>query len=213
MTGLEVAVIVAVALVVCTMTTAGVAVARTAKRLRRPILLRPGDRVPLRWRWSPEPAAILHRRLVTAVGVVRLARPERWPRPVEGGMLARSVAAWRQRRAGEDPGLRPAWVGPVAELEDLAAAVDERVVEAGSQPRLLRQTLLVDLRTEVAVVERVAGRVVTTLQAWDDSVELGSGGPGRVTGFSRAAVERRAARIGEQLDTLDAALAELRRRA
>lgn len=217
--GLEIVVVVVVALAVWATLMAGVGVAAASRRLRRPILLHPGDRIPLRWRWSPEPAAVLHRRLLSAVGRVRLSQPGGWPAPealagADGGLLA----GWRRgrllRRQERDRDAWPAWVAPVRDLEGLAAAVDARLVAAGSQPRGVRHLVMADLATEVATVEGVARRLVRTLREWEVSVEAGGldAGPGPGLGPVAAAVGRDGARIARELDALDAALAELRRR-
>ncbi|HZD66123.1 MAG TPA: hypothetical protein VE152_08505, partial [Acidimicrobiales bacterium] len=57
-TGLELVVIVALGVALWAVVAAGVGVATLTRRWRRPIVLQPGDRVPLRWRWSPELAAL-----------------------------------------------------------------------------------------------------------------------------------------------------------
>ncbi|GEM_PF-3615300 len=235
LTGLEVTLAVVLALVVWGMVAAALAVTGAVRRWREPILLRPGDRVPLLWRWSPGPAAVLHRRLVTAVRWVRLARPPGWPPQPEPGRGP--LHAWRARRrlrAAWDPSCWPAWVAPVVELEDLAAAIDRRLLQSRGQPRGLRLAILRDLAGEVATLEGLARRLVGTLRAWEMSVEqpgerVAPGdrpleapttlGPARAAAWPQAPVSlsdpapgRAGASITGELDALDAALEELRRR-
>jgi hypothetical protein len=245
LTGVEVVIAVVLALAVWGTATVGLAISGALRRWREPILLRPGDRVPLLWRWSPEPAAALHRRLVAAVRWMRLARPPGWPPPPpEPGRGP--LHAWRARRrlrAAWDPASWPAWVAPVIQLEDLAATIDHRILQARGQPREVRLAMVRDVASEVAAVERLAGRVVSTLRSWELSVEQpgvrpGPGGaplmmggvspfgpPGTPLGpgpsaawprpgpsFSVPAVASASASIAEELDVLDAALEELRRR-
>ncbi len=125
---------------------AGVVVAR---RLKRPLLLAPGARgvsVPLRWRWSLSPAAVLHRRLVVATSSVVSMGPiesTRW-----GGVRQR--APWQER---------------LQDLLDLAVSVDRRLVAAERQPRALRRRLYAEIEPQVTKVEQVAERMRTTVSA------------------------------------------------
>jgi hypothetical protein len=135
-----------VALTVLMAAIAGVVVAR---RLRRPLLLAPGVRgvnVPLRWRWSLSPAAVMHRRLVVATSSVLSVGPvesTRW-----GGV--RQHAPWQDL---------------VQELLDLAVSVDRRLVAAERQPRALRRRLYAEIEPQVVKVEQVAERMRTTVSA------------------------------------------------
>ena len=125
---------------------AGVVVAR---RLRRPLLLAPGVRgvnVPLRWRWSLSPAAVMHRRLVVATSSVLSVGPvesTRW-----GGV--RQQAPWQDL---------------LQELVELAVSVDRRLVAAERQPRSIRRRLYAEIEPQVLKVEQVAERMRTTVSA------------------------------------------------
>jgi hypothetical protein len=125
---------------------AGVVVAR---RLKRPLLLAPGARgvsVPLRWRWSLSPAAVLHRRLVLATNSVLSTGPiegTRW-----GGV--RQEAPWQEL---------------LQDLLDLAVSVDRRLVAAERQPRGLRRRLYAEIEPQVTKVEQVAERMRSTVSA------------------------------------------------
>ncbi len=120
-----------------------------ARRLKRPLLLAPGARgvsVPLRWRWSLSPAAVLHRRLVLATNSVLSTGPiesTRW-----GGVRQR--APWQEL---------------LQDLLDLAVSVDRRLVAAERQPRGLRRRLYADIEPQVAKVEQVAERMRSTVSA------------------------------------------------
>jgi hypothetical protein len=135
-----------VALTVLMAAVAGVVVAR---RLRRPLLLAPGVRgvnVPLRWRWSLSPAAVMHRRLVVATSSVLSVGPvesTRW-----GGV--RQQAPWQDL---------------VGELLELAVSVDRRLVAAERQPRPIRRRLFAEIEPQVVKVEQVAERMRTTVSA------------------------------------------------
>ena len=125
-----------------------IAVAGTAlmvRRLRRPLLLVKSVTVPLRWRWSLARQAVLHRRLLVAVGQVRMALP-----------------------AGRDG----PWQDLVADVERLAAGVDRELVEVDRRSRPLRQRALPPLEARVRDVEQVAGRLVSTVGTWE---KAGSG--------------------------------------
>jgi hypothetical protein len=119
-----------------------------ARRLKRPILLAPGVgvSVPLRWRWSLSPAAVMHRRLVVATSSVLSAGPIETTR--FGGV--------RQR---------PPWQELVQDLLDLAVSVDRRLVAAERQPRPVRRRLFAEIEPQVVKVEQVAERMRTTVQA------------------------------------------------
>jgi hypothetical protein len=120
-----------------------------ARRLKRPLLLAPGARrvsVPLRWRWSLSPAAVLHRRLVLATNSVLSTGPiesTRW-----GGV--RQLAPWQDL---------------LQDLLDLAVSVDRRLVATERQPRALRRRLYAEIEPQVAKVEQVAERMRTTVSA------------------------------------------------
>jgi hypothetical protein len=135
-----------VAVTVLISAVAGVVVAR---RLKRPLLLAPGARgvsVPLRWRWSLSPAAVLHRRLVLATNSVVSTGPiesTRW-----GGV--RQQAPWQEL---------------LEDLLELAVSVDRRLVAAERQPRGLRRRLYAEIEPQVARVEQVAERMRTTVSA------------------------------------------------
>lgn len=117
-----------------------VGTALLVRRLRRPLLLVKAVTVPLRWRWSLARQAVLHRRLLVAVGQVRVALP-----------------------AGRDG----PWQDLVADVERLAAGVDRELVEVDRRPRPLRQRSLPLLEVRVREVEQVAGRLVSTVGTWD----------------------------------------------
>ncbi|HEY3700839.1 MAG TPA: hypothetical protein VGL32_01150 [Acidimicrobiales bacterium] len=135
-----------VAVTVLVSAVAGVVLAR---RLKRPLLLAPGARgvsVPLRWRWSLSPAAVLHRRLVLATNSVLSTGPiesTRW-----GGV--RQQAPWQEL---------------LQDLLDLAVSVDRRLVSAERQPRGLRRRLYAEIEPQVAKVEQVAERMRATVSA------------------------------------------------
>jgi hypothetical protein len=135
-----------VAVTVLVSAVAGVVLAR---RLKRPLLLAPGARgvsVPLRWRWSLSPAAVLHRRLVLATNSVLSTGPiesTRW-----GGV--RQQAPWQEL---------------LQDLLDLAVSVDRRLVATERQPRGLRRRLYAEIEPQVAKVEQVAERMRTTVSA------------------------------------------------
>jgi hypothetical protein len=135
-----------VAVTVLLSVVAGVVLAR---RLKRPLLLAPGARevsVPLRWRWSLSPAAVLHRRLVLATNSVLSTGPiegTRW-----GGV--RQQAPWQEL---------------LQDLLDLAVSVDRRLVAAERQPRGLRRRLYAEIEPQVTKVEQVAERMRTTVSA------------------------------------------------
>ena len=120
-----------------------------ARRLKRPLLLAPGARgvnVPLRWRWSLSPAAVMHRRLVLATSSVVSIGPiesTRW-----GGV--------RQE---------PPWQELLQDLLDLAVSVDRRLVAAERQPRPLRRRLYAEIEPQVKKVEQVAERMRSTVSA------------------------------------------------
>jgi hypothetical protein len=135
-----------VAVTVLISAVAGVVLAR---RLRRPLLLAPGVRgvtVPLRWRWSLSPAAVMHRRLVVATSSVLSTGPietTRW-----GGV--RQLAPWQEL---------------LQDLVDLAVSVDRRLVAAERQPRPIRRRVYAEIEPQVAKVEQVAERMRTTVSA------------------------------------------------
>lgn len=110
------------------------------RRLRRPLLLFRGVTVPLRWRWSLARQAVLHRRLMVAVGQVRVALPA----------------------GGGEP-----WQGLALDLESLATGVDRELVEADRRPRPLRQRALPELERRVREVEQVAGRLVAGASSFE----------------------------------------------
>ena len=110
------------------------------RRLRRPLLLVKGQNVPLRWRWSLARQAVLHRRLLVAVGQVRMTLP---------------------------PGRDGPWQDLAADVERLAAGVDRELVEVDRRPRLLRQRALPPLEGRVKDVEQVAGRLAASLGSWE----------------------------------------------
>jgi hypothetical protein len=118
-----------------------------ARRLKRPLLLAPGARgvnVPLRWRWSLSPAAVMHRRLVVATSSVLAVGPiesTRW-----GGV--RQEAPWSEL---------------LQDLLDLALSVDRRLVAAERQPRPLRRRLYAEIEPQVSKVEQVAERMRATV--------------------------------------------------
>jgi hypothetical protein len=112
------------------------------RRLRRPLLLVKGVSVPLRWRWSLARPAVLHRRLLVAVGQVRMALP-----------------------AGRDG----PWQDLAGDVERLAAGVDKELVELDRRARPLRQRGLPPLEARVREVEEVAGRLVAGLGTWEAS--------------------------------------------
>ena len=122
---------------------AAIAAAVTIRRLRRPLLIGPGVTVPLRWRWSVSRQAVLHRRLLVAVGGVRMALP----------------------RGGGGTG--GPWADLVQEVEGLALEVDRDLVGVEGRPRPLRQRAMPALENRVSEVEKVAARVVGTLGAWE----------------------------------------------
>ena len=133
--------VVAVVLVVVAL----VAVSGTAllvRRLRRPLLLAKSVTVPLRWRWSLARQAVLHRRLLVAVGQVRMALP-----------------------AGRDG----PWQDLAADVERLATGVDRELVDVDRRARPLRQRALPPLEARVREVEQVAGRLVSTVGTWEAS--------------------------------------------
>ena len=119
------------------------AVALTVRHLRRPLLVGPGVRVPLRWRWSVSRQALMHRRLLVAMGSVHLALG----------------------RAGQGP-----FADLAAEVEDLALGVDRQLVAVDRQPRSLRQRALAPLEPRVNEVEQLAGRLVDTVTDWERSL-------------------------------------------
>ena len=126
-----------------------VAVAATAllvHRLRRPLILVKGVTVPLRWRWSLARQAVLHRRLLVAVGQVRMALP-----------------------AGRDG----PWQDLAGDVERLAAGVDRELVEVDRRARPLRQRALPPLEGRVKEVEQVAARLVSSLGSWEESGTAG----------------------------------------
>jgi hypothetical protein len=135
-----------VAVTVLISVVAGVVLAR---RLKRPLLLAPGARgvsVPLRWRWSLSPAAVMHRRLVLATSSVLSTGPiesTRW-----GGV--RQLAPWQEL---------------LGDLLDLAVSVDRRLVTTERQPRALRRRLYAEIEPQVAKVEQVAERMRTTVSS------------------------------------------------
>jgi hypothetical protein len=132
---------VAVVLVVLALV-AAVGTALLVRHLRRPLLLVKSVTVPLRWRWSLARQAVLHRRLLVAVGQVRMALP-----------------------AGRDG----PWQDLAADVERLAAGVDRELVEVDRRTRPLRQRALAPLEARVREVEEVAGRLVSTVGTWEVS--------------------------------------------
>jgi len=112
------------------------------RRLRRPLLLFRGVTVPLRWRWSLARQAVLHRRLMVAVGQVRVALPA---------------------------GVEGPWQSLASDLESLAAGVDRDLVAVDRRPRPLRQQALPGLESRVREVEQVAGRLATGSASWDSA--------------------------------------------
>lgn len=132
---------VAVVLVVLALVGA-VGTALLVRRLRRPLLLVKSVSVPLRWRWSLARQAVLHRRLLVAVGQVRMALP-----------------------SGRDG----PWQDLAADVERLAAGVDRELVELDRRARPLRQRGLPPLEARVRDVEQVAGRLVSSLGTWETS--------------------------------------------
>lgn len=120
-----------------------------ARRLKRPLLLAPGVRgvaVPLRWRWSLSPAAVMHRRLVLATSSVLSVGPiesTRW-----GGV--RQEAPWQDL---------------LHDLLDLSVSVDRRLLAAERQPRPIRRRLYAEIEPQVAKVEQVAERMRTTVSS------------------------------------------------
>ena len=131
--------VVAVVLVVLALM-AVVGGALLVRRLRRPLLLVKSVTVPLRWRWSLARQAVLHRRLLVAVGQVRLALPPERDGP---------------------------WQDLAADVERLAAGVDRELVEVDRRARPLRQRALPPLEARVREVEQVAGRLASSLGSWE----------------------------------------------
>ena len=144
-TALEVVVL---TLVVLTALSAA-AMALVVHRLRRPLLLFRGLSVPLRWRWSLARQAVLHRRLIVAVGQVRAALPA---------------------------GRETPWGDMASDLETLAAGVDRDLIEVDRRPRLLRQRAMPSLDQRVREVEQVAGRLVAGAGTWEASAPGRSAG-------------------------------------
>ena len=138
-TALEVVVLILVVLAAMSAAT----LALVVHRLRRPLLLFRGVTVPLRWRWSLARQALLHRRLMVAVGQVRAALP---------------------------PGRETPWGDLASDLEALAADVDRELVEVDRRPRPLRQRALPGLDQRVREVEQVAGRLVGGAGSWNAAV-------------------------------------------
>jgi hypothetical protein len=144
------AVLAAVAVVLVVLALVGaLGTALLVRRLRRPLLLVKSVTVPLRWRWSLARQAVLHRRLLVAVGQVRMALP-----------------------AGRDG----PWQDLVADVERLAAGVDRELVEVDRRARPLRQRSLPLLEVRVREVEQVAGRLVSTVGTWDGTASGPSAG-------------------------------------
>lgn len=119
------------------------------RRLRRPIVLVKGHWVPLRWRWSWSGEALLHRRLVLALGRMRLAVPS--------------------RRGAEGP-----WSELALEVEALALDIDRSLLSQDGQPHALRRQARSSLRSRVAEVEVAAARVAAGATSGVDA-----GGQGR----------------------------------
>jgi hypothetical protein len=91
---------------------------------------------------------------------------------------------------------------PASQVDDLvdelcrhATAIDDQLVLARRAPGPVRRRLLAEVETEVRTVEGLAGRIAATVNGCDRPGLVG-GGPGL-------------ARLGERLDTLDAARLEI----
>jgi len=145
------------------------AAATTWQRLTRPAQLVAGQRVPLRWRWSPSPVAVLHRRLLCAVqtveeawGAIERARePMPLPHPGPRQSVLGAVTGRRRRPSGppEDP-----WAGLRRDVLGLAVLVDQRLVRADALQGQVRSQVLPSLDGAVQEVEALAARFASSVQ-------------------------------------------------
>jgi hypothetical protein len=143
--------------------------------LRRANRLFPGrtagpTRPPLRWLWSPGPAAMLHRRLKAAC---QLAGPVAELTPTRP---ATPWSAWWRRSSTR---VRYDAVAELArEVLDEAAQLDRQVVAAGYLPRgLLRARALGGLDDQVRTLEDAARRVHELAVRRGSLVQSGGTGP------------------------------------
>ena len=130
---------------------------------------------PIGWLWSPVRAARLHRRLQRAV------------------TIARSCCGRLERARVQLLAL----LELVDDLERVAVAVDDRLVEASRAHRTVRARMLDDLERDVRQVEATAHHMLRTLDRWTI-----------VTPEAPAAA---LGRIAERFGALDDAMRELDR--
>jgi hypothetical protein len=162
------------------------------RALRRANRLLPGRSLaspPLRWRWSPGPAAILHRRLKAAC---QLAAPVAGTPPASGRVgLARR---WRLGRRQRTP--RADVIAELAsDVIKEAVVLDRELVSANILARgLARARILSSLEQQVRAIEESANRV--HMLALRRASLVRTGGP---SGLS----------LDERISAMEAALGEL----
>ena len=144
-----------VAIVSTTLAVWGVTAAVVLWRLRRRNRVSPDTPTlaPLRWVWSPQHAARLHRRLRAAVHTARF------------------------RAAGNGRRYLPS--GQVDDLVDelcrQATAIDDQLVLVRRAPAPVRRRVLRDIAEEVRTVESLAGRIAATVNGCDRPGLVGGG--------------------------------------
>ena len=142
--------------------------------LRRANQLLPGrtagpTRPPLRWLWSPGPAAMLHRRLKAACQLAG---------PVAGLTSTRRAMAWSAWWRRSSKRVRYDGIAELAqEVLNEAAHLDRQVVAASYLPRgLLRARALGGLDDQVRALEHAARRVHELAVRRGSIVQSGSTG-------------------------------------
>ncbi len=134
-------------LLVVTLLGAIVVTARNRLRVAAQVSARHPNDAPLWWVVAPTPAAILHRRLRTAVTTMHAAVPQ--PR----------------RRRAEVTRVQ----SMAADIEQLAASADREVILASRSPRGGRLRRLSEVSRLVVTVEDSVGRVVAVAAELDPS--------------------------------------------
>jgi len=144
---------------------------------------------PLRWVWSPGPAAMLHRRLRAACQLVA---------PVAGPAPARAKwgVAWRRRLKRRQGAPRADVIAELAgEVIEEAVVLDRALVSAGFQARgFSRTTALAGLEQQVRALEDSAHRVHLLALRRASLVRTGAG-----SGLS----------LDQRITAMEAALGEL----
>jgi hypothetical protein len=163
---------------------AGVGLSLIRWRMARSNRVSPAVRsaAPMRWLWSYNRGARLHRRLRAAVALIHLAPSRRVSR-----LPSLSVDELRR------------------DLEHQAVVLDQHLVVAVHHPRSHRRSLLVTLETQVTEVERLAVRL-SSMSRPDDTPS--SGWDTHPT--SPEALERISSQL-DLLDTAQAELVEIER--